>query len=121
LDELSVRLGEQSKDLRAEMQTALPARIRHEIAAQQTTVINRIAGLEEQVEQLQSGGSIARSVASAVGFAVAAGLILCLVIIFERPLRNWGQDNLFPLFGVGITEAQRVQPPERRAPPLGQR
>lgn len=121
LDELSARLTQRDADLTLELRNVLPGRIRQELHEQLRLTNDRLNTLEATLATRSSGPGWLARLASAIVFAVVAGLIMAAAIIFERPLRNWGQDNLFPLVGVSIGEAQKVRPSERRAPPLGDR
>ncbi len=119
LDEMKARAAERDGELAFELRNGLPGRMRREIHEQLRPTEERLAALEQQLTAPAAGRGSGKLFASAVLFAVLAGLILAAVVIFERPLRYWGQNNLYPLIGMNLPEAQRVQPSEKKAPPLG--
>ncbi len=120
LDEMKARAGERDDELNFELRNGLPGRIRREIHEQLRPTEERLAALERRMAEpaaRRSGGGIL----PAVLFAALTGLILAGIVIFEKPLRYWGQNTIYPLLGMSIGEAQRVQPGEKKAPPLGDR
>ena len=120
LDEMKARAGERDDELNFELRNGLPGRIRREIHEQLRPTEERLAALERGMAEpaaCRSGGGIL----PAVLFAGLTGLILAGIVIFEKPLRYWGQNTIYPLLGMSIGEAQRVQPAEKKAPPLGDR
>lgn len=121
LDEARARAGERDDELAFELRNGLPGRIRREIHEQLRSTEDRLLELDRKLSDVQPKRLFGPALAGGVLFAVLTGLILCAVVIFERPLRHWGQDALFPTLGIGLPEAQRVQPGEKKAPPLGGR
>ena len=121
LDEMKARAGERDDEMAFELRNGLPGRLRREIHEQLRPTEERLAGLERQLAAQPAKRGYGPAVAGGVVFAVLAGLIICGLTIFDRPLRYWGQDALFPLFGIGLPVAQRVKPTEKKAPPLGDR
>lgn len=119
-----------NNDVLVHMRTVLPGQLRQEITQQGQQLSQRLASLEQQVANLETSSGIGRRIGqlAAIGLVVAA--IVVTATVFERPLRRWGQDNLFPAFGMGPSEARPARsvptateatPSERRAPALGQR
>jgi hypothetical protein len=118
---LERQLADGTRQQQYELKNGLPSRLRQELHEQQRPMTERLAALEAAVGALRTGPSLASRIATAAVFALVAAMLLSLVIIFERPLRNWGHDTLFPLFGIGITQAAPVPPRQVKAPPLGDR
>ena len=104
-----------------EMRNVLPGRIRQELFEQLRTVNARLSALEEGSPARSGGGSLGRTLFGAIVFALVAAVLLGGLIIFERPLRQWGHETVFPTVGLSISEAVHVRPAERKAPPLGNR
>lgn len=121
LDEMKSRAAERDDEMAFELRNGLPGRLRREIHEQLRPTEDRLASLERQLAAQPTKRGYGPAVAGGAAFAVLAGLILCGLTIFDRPLRHWGQDALFPIFGIGLPEAQRVKPVEKKAPPLGDR
>lgn len=121
LDEMKARAGERSDELAFELRNGLPGRIRREIHEQMRPTEERLAALERSLAEPAARGKTGGGVLAAVVFALLTGLIVAGIVIFEKPLRHWGEDTIYPLFGIGIGEAQAVQPAEKKAPPLGER
>ena len=103
------------------MRNGLPSRLRREIHEQLRPAEERLSAIERKIAEKQPKSRFGPAIAGGIVFAVLAGLILCGVVIFERPLRNWGQSTIFPVFGIGLPEAQKIRPVEKKAPPLGDR
>ena len=121
LDEMKARAGERDDEMAFELRNGLPSRIRREINEQLRPTEDRLAALERRLTAEPPRRGLGSFLAAGALFAMLTGLILCAVVIFERPLRHWGQDNVLPLFGFGLPIAQRVQPQQKNAPPLGDR
>ncbi len=121
LDEIKARTSERDDELAFELRNGLPGRLRREIHEQLRLAEDRLMAIERRLAEAQPKRGYGPALAGGGLFAVLAGLIVCAAVIFERPLRNWGQDTVFPLFSIGLPEAQKVQPGEKKAPPLGDR
>ena len=121
LDEMKARAGERDDEMAFELRNGLPGRIRREIHEQLRPTEERLAALERGLADTKPKRSFGPAIAGGVLFAVLTGLIVCAIVIFERPLRHWGQETLYPVLGIGLPVAQKVQPPEKNAPPLGER
>lgn len=121
LEEMKARAGERDDELAFELRNGLPGRLRREMHEQLRPTEDRLVALERKLAEEQPKRGYGPALAGGVLFAVLTGLIICAAVIFERPLRNWGQDTLFPVLGIGLPEAQRVQPGTKKAPPLGDR
>jgi hypothetical protein len=121
LDEMKARAGERDDELNFELRNGLPGRIRREIHEQLRPTEERLASLERGMAEAPKHGSKLSGILPALLYAVLTGFILAGFVIFEKPLRNWGQDTIYPLLGMSIGEAQRVLPTEKKAPPLGDR
>lgn len=120
LNGIEARAAERSEELTFELRNGLPGRIRREIHEQLRPMTERLANLERQNREPQNKGG-SRTIAAAVIYAVLTGAIVAGVVMFDRPLRYWAQDNLYPLVGVGLPVAQRAPVGEKKAPPLGER
>ena len=120
LDTIEAKAAERSEEFGFELRNALPGRIRREIHEQLRPMDERLASLERLNREPQSKGSGGR-IAAAIIYAVLTGVIVAGIIMFDRPLRYWAQDNLYPLVGVALPVAQRAPVGEKKAPPLGDR
>lgn len=121
LDDMKVRSGERDDEMAFELRNGLPGRIRREIHEQLRPTEDRLAAIEQQLAEPARRQGRSMAFGAAVLYAVLTGLIVAGMVIFERPLRYWGQDHVLPLVGIGLPVAERVEPSEKKAPPLGGR
>jgi hypothetical protein len=121
LEALVERLTGREDEVLFALRNVIPGLIEQKFEQAQATASHRLDRLEEAIEFLRPRQHRMEAMLKGLAFAIAAGIILAGLLIFERPLRNWGQDTLFPLLGVAISEAPAVRATERRAPPLGTR
>ena len=108
---------ESQNDILVHLRNVLPGQIQRELRQHQRAHDARLAALEEVVNRLAASGGGARMLRRGLLVVLAVALVMVAVTIFERPIRFWGRQTLYPLFGLTVSELRPTLPQVQQAPP----
>lgn len=101
---------ESQGDILVHLRNVLPGQVAQELQQHQRHHDARLAELEDAIRRVEAAGSGGRALRRGLLTVLAVALVMVAITIFDRQIRTWGRQTIYPMLGLTVSAVQPTVP-----------